>query len=396
MDISGNKPPWESAFFLTSPVMDETLSKKLEEISFTDEWTEINHDEINEIKKRIEPLEANHSWETLKKKTNPYELVYTQESLDSPQSISILKPLSRSYFKMIEMLHVLKFFEKIPKTTQKLNSAHVAEGPGGFIEAFLDKASDNRILVNRSFAMTLKPTNSHIPGWRRTFSFLQKHPEIKIHYGEDGTGNIYVPKNQQSFASLCESQKVHLFTGDGGFDFSVDYEHQEKSVYPLLVASAIMGIQVLYSDGVLILKLFDISSSATQLLLRLLTLCFKEWTLYKPSTSRPCNSERYLLCRGFRRTPSTNVLCNHITALQTQYTNGTSKYPKTDFFSFFTEKEREFLQSHMDTYTALQSKTLIETISLQNQNPKEFSWKAHVELAIKWCRLFRIPTQSRA
>lgn len=393
MDISGNKPPWDLTLFLASPVVDDALLETLAKTEFGPEWKEINHDEINLIKKRIEPLEANHSWETLKKKTNPYELVYTQESQESPASICILKPLSRSYFKMIEMLHVLKFFEKLPKASQKVNSAHVAEGPGGFIEAFLDKASDNRLLVSRSLAMTLKPTNNHIPGWRRTFSYLQKHPEIKIHYGEDGTGNIYTPENQKSFVGLCDPQRVHLFTGDGGFDFSVDYEKQEQSVYPLLIASAIIGVQVLLIDGMFVLKLFDIFSVPTQHFLRLVTLCFKEWTLYKPSTSRPCNSERYLLCRGFRRGPSISSLLELLTVLQKKFSEG--QYPQTEFFSFFTEKEKEFLESHMNIYSTLQSKTLIETIDLQNMAPKDFSWKPHHELAVKWCRVFRVPTSTK-
>jgi hypothetical protein len=291
---------------------------------------------------------------------------------------------------MIEMLHVLKFFERLPKTLPKVNSAHVAEGPGGFIEAFLDKASSNRLAVGRSLAMTLKPTNNHIPGWRRTFTYLQKHSEIKIHYGEDGTGNIYVAENQRSFVTLCDQQRAHVFTGDGGFDFSVDYEQQEKSVYPLLIASAIIGIQVLQVDGVFILKLFDIFSVPTHYFLRLVTLCFKEWTLYKPSTSRPCNSERYLLCRGFRRTQGTAKILEHLTLLQSRCSEGL--YPTNDFFAFFTEKEKEFLEGHMNMYSRLQSETLIETIQLQNTNPKEFSWKPHHELAIKWCRFFHVPT----
>jgi hypothetical protein len=92
-----------------------------------------------------------------------------------------------------------------------------------------------RLPISRIFAMTLKPTNNHIPGWRRAYSFLQKHPEIKIHYGHDGTGDLYKVENQSSFIDLFGSSKALLFTGDGGFDFSVDYENQEKSMYTLLL-----------------------------------------------------------------------------------------------------------------------------------------------------------------
>jgi hypothetical protein len=59
-------------------------------------------------------------------------------------------------------------------------------------------------------------------------------------------------------------------------------------------------IERLASEGTLVLKLFDVYSSVTQYFLRCVTLCFKDWYLYKPATSRPCNSERYFLGRGFR------------------------------------------------------------------------------------------------
>jgi hypothetical protein len=48
---------------------------------------------------------------------------------------------------MIEILSVLQFFDRLPKTTQKVRSAHVAEGPGGFIEAFFERAERNKKII---------------------------------------------------------------------------------------------------------------------------------------------------------------------------------------------------------------------------------------------------------
>jgi len=388
MDISGslwdtaNKPPWETIEFLQSPPI-----KDLPIVDFVSTWSEIEHTELNMIKSKIEPLEADHVWEALKKKTNPYELIYTQEDPECPPSLSVIKPLSRSYFKMIEMLSTLNFFETLNKGIQRISSAHVAEGPGGFVEAFLDQASYRRLFVSRVLAMTLKPTNNHVPGWRRTHSYLKQHNEIKIHYGEDGTGDLYIPENQQSFIRLCDEKKVNLFTGDGGFDFSVDYEQQEKSVFRLLIASASIGLKVLAPDGSFILKFFDLFSPSTQLLIRLITICFKEWTLYKPATSRPCNSERYLLCRGFRRiTPEIITLLN---TFQEKYTE--DLFPDAGPFPFFTEKERDFLQSHITQHNATQIRVLKRTIQLHAMKNHVFKWDEHYRYAREWCSKFRIP-----
>lgn len=366
------------------------MIERFSAVQFDLSWNEIPHKELTEIKEKIEPLESNHKWELLKKKSNPYELVYTQEGNECPSSVALLKPLSRSYFKMIEMLQVGQFFEKLPKTVQKLRSSHVAEGPGGFIEAFLDRAEANRMKVQKSFGITLKPTNNHVPGWRRSYQFLQRHPEVKIHYGADGTGDIYIPGNQASFIQLHESIKSHLFTGDGGFDFSTDYENQEKSVYPLLIASAIIGIQVLQQEGMFVLKLFDLYSSVTQFFIRCVTLCFKEWVLYKPATSRPCNSERYLVCRGFRK--SLPYVLQMLQRMQIQFAQ-TQTYPNTENFAFFTEKERAYLETHIQEFSQLQRQNLQKTLDLQDTPPSQYTWKEQYANALRWCAEFHVPTQ---
>jgi len=381
------KPPWSTVELQSSPFFEAASFEPLMTVPLGTQWTEIEHKELTEVKERIEPLETNHKWELLKKKTNPYELVYTQESTECPPSVAILKPLSRSYFKMIEMLKISQFFERLPKGLNKLRSSHVAEGPGGFIEAFLDRAETNRIPIQKSFAITLKPTNNHVPGWRRSYTFLQRHPEVKIHYGSDGTGDIYKAQNQDSFIKIHD-QKAQLFTGDGGFDFSKDYENQEKSIYPLLLSSALIGLQVLAPDGTLILKLFDLYSSQTQMFLRCVTLCFKEWCLYKPATSRPCNSERYLICRGFRKPYPQVISC--LQNLQTQWMNG-ELVPQTEFFAWFTEEEQAYLRSHIDQFRARQVENLEGTLLLQDVPPSQFDWKDQYGKAIQWCSEFHVP-----
>jgi hypothetical protein len=235
--------------------------------------------------------------------------------------------------------------------------------------------------------MTLKPTNNHIPGWRRAYTFLQKHPEIKIHYGQDGTGDLYKRENQSSFVDLFASPKALLFTGDGGFDFSVDYENQEKSMYTLLLASAVTGLQVLAGEGTFVLKLFDVFSSSTQFLLRLITFCFREWVLYKPAMSRPCNSERYLICRGFRKLPPTILsVLKHM-----EQKGHTDLFPRVNSFSFFSEKERKYLEEHIQESSNRQIANIEKTILLHSVPLAEYDWNAQYLNAHQWCLHFRVP-----
>ena len=390
MDSETVKPPWQILEFQSSPFFDNAMIEKFMRVSFDISWNEMPHKELTEMKEKIAPLESNHKWEVLKKKSNPYELVYTQESSECPTSVAVIKPLSRSYFKMIEMLQVSQFFERLPKTLQKLRSSHVAEGPGGFIEAFLEKADANRMKVQKSYAITLKPNSNHVPGWRRSHQFLQRHQEVKIHYGVDGTGDIYVPENQTSFIQLHETYKAQLFTGDGGFDFSTDYDNQEKSIYPLLIASALIGLQVLAPEGTLVLKLFDVYSSVTQYFLRCVTLCFKDWCLYKPVTSRPCNSERYLICRGFRKAHP--FVIHQLMNLQTRWRQFQT-VPQVDYLEFYSEKEKSYMETHIQSFVTIQTENLQKTLDLQDTPSSEFQWKEQYSNALRWCSEFHVASQ---
>lgn len=286
----GEKPPWANFLWRISPRWSPTL-KFLK----TGTATVGTPTDLVEIKNSISEMDL-HIWEFAKKISNPYEIVYTYKDAHIPTSISVIKPLSRSYFKMVEMLTLTDFLSKPPGPG--LRTAHACEGPGGFIEAIYDLAPKKRHHVRQTHAITLRSTRSHIPGWRRAQQFMNRHREIRIEYGPDNTGNILRKENRAAF--IAESRAVHIFTADGGFDFTSNYSAQESIIFPLLLASIHIGFSCLGQEGLFILKVFDCFSTASKQLIAFLSAHFNKWTLYKPATSRPCNSEHYFIGSGFR------------------------------------------------------------------------------------------------
>ena len=342
---------------------------------------------LQAAKQRISVLEANKRWELVKKMVNPYEMVYTHEDTHFHPSIAIIKPLSRSYFKLIEMLEVLQFFDKLPKQTPKIRTAHIAEGPGGFIQAIVDITERNKKILQAATAMTLKPTDQRVPGWRRASSFLHNHQEVRLHYGADGTGDVYNRANQDSFVDATTSN-VNLFTADGGFDFSINYDIQEQKVYNLLTCSATTGLRCLSVGGSMVLKLFDICSESTMILIALMGRCFTEWTLYKPALSRPCNSERYFLGRGFKGLPPAILKSLHEIQLQA----AADLYP-TNAATVLTAAELVYINSNAHITTADQLAAIenaeqyaINTeVWYSTQLPRDF------QTSLAWCQRFRVP-----
>jgi len=256
------------------------------------------HDRLTKLKNEIDRVAPVGTWDDAKKITNPYEYIFLSLQRRMPWSITSLQPLSRSYFKMIEMWDTLGLTAAA--------TAHSAEGPGGFLEAIQDRISQQGAEPKAipMIAMTLKSTERTVPGWRKSQSFLQSYPEVQITYGADNTGNLYSLANQEAFASSAAAHltggKADVYTADGGFDFSADFNGQENTVQRLLIAEALAGLTTLREGGTMILKLFDMKHKATLDFIWALSTCFNRTGLIKPRTSRPANSERYWIGQGFK------------------------------------------------------------------------------------------------
>jgi 23S rRNA U2552 (ribose-2'-O)-methylase RlmE/FtsJ len=386
MSLIAVKPPWELIqFYKNKKDVDTSFFVKSILGSVTYE-PRSDEKELYELRNKIDIYEEKGSamWEYYKKIVNPYEIVYTQPKYkELLQSVCMLNPLSRSYFKIIEILNITNFFE-IHNTTI-LRSAHVCEGPGGFIEGFYDECEKRRLVVKSANAITLKPQQANVPGWKRASNFLQKYKSIQIHYGADNTGDILKIENQESFIATCP--KVMLFTGDGGFDFSTNYSQQESSIFPLLIASVRIGFEVMHVGAYFVLKFFDIHHKTTTDLLYFLSLHFKQWTLYKPATSRPCNPEHYFVGIEFKGcvSPMLDYLrgwcsLNNIIQLSSE------KLPE-EFAHTIEEIRTNAIKSQVEYL-----KTVFSIIESEDKMSIPYpNSKLYEIMSYDWCKLFNVP-----
>lgn len=249
---------------------------------------------LNKTKDEIDKYYNLKQWDKIKKFTNPYEMIYITNKKRRQFSVSLYEPLSRSYFKMLEMSK--EFLNDIININSPIKTVHLAEGPGGFIEGLLNIRKNKNDIY---FGMTLKDTNKEIPGWRRSSDFLKKNTNVKILYGFDKTGNLYNIENHKFLQYYIGSNKVDVVTGDGGFDFSVDYNLQEFLANKLIFAQIIAAFGVLKIGGHFICKFFDTISNMSFDIIQILGMYFKNIRFFKPHTSRPANSEKYIICKHF-------------------------------------------------------------------------------------------------
>lgn len=211
------------------------------------------------------------------KKLNPYEKV----------GGGIQNKINRAYYKLWELCWE---FHLLP-VDGELHSMHLCEAPGGFINAVTqhrmlhcpDASNDTWVAVSRPAA----PPD--IPDFDEC---IQRDPN-----GEIKMCDVLNPVHFSSL--LGTNERFGFITADGGIDVSENFNLQEQLVSKLFFAQMAVAVSNLKPDGHFVLKIYTVATKTTETLIRIGCSLFKTVHLCKPNTSRPTNSECYIICKHF-------------------------------------------------------------------------------------------------
>ena len=421
-----------------------------------------------DIKEQIEKYQD--AWDNIKKFTNPYEYIHTNIS-GNKTNISKLRPLSRSFYKMIEIIknnNILSQYAQTvvskPDNKMAINTFHLAEGPGGFIEAisylrgleYLRVAKDDAGTVHSStdssiastgttppiqilkrntelhdevmkdlehlkvsrrifetqralhessggsgtqiaygndryYGMTLINDDPICPGWKKTRAFLENHPNIIIETGSDKTGNLISFDNFIHCATKYRN-KMEIITADGGFDFSVDFNNQETMATQLILCEVFYALAMQKQGGTFILKIFDVFHKATVDILYLLCYYYNNVSIMKPHTSRIANSEKYIVCQGFKISNSAKII-EQVSELFSSLCSDEriSSILPQDHDLYFLNKIEEM--NAMVSFQQIENITSTLSIITNHRNAEKLDQykKANVNKCIAWCEYYEIP-----
>ncbi|XP_035534581.1 cap-specific mRNA (nucleoside-2'-O-)-methyltransferase 1 [Morone saxatilis] len=218
--------------------------------------------------------------------------------------------LNRAAMKMANIDHCFDSMFTNPKDSQGkpltkdregelLYFGDVCAGPGGFSEYILWR----RRWHAKGFGMTLKgPCDFKLEDFYAAPSEL-----FEPYYGEggvDGDGDITRPENITAFRNFVlestEKRGLHFLMADGGFSVEGQENIQEILSKQLMLCQFLTALSTLRTGGHFVCKTFDLFTRFSVGLVYLLYLCFDRISLFKPVTSRPANSERYIVCRGLK------------------------------------------------------------------------------------------------
>ena len=111
-------------------------------------------------------------------------------------------------------------------------------------------------------------------------------------------GNVMILKNLYDFKEKL-GDPVDLYTHDLGIDVSDNYRDQEKTNIRAHLGASLSGFLVLARGGNFIAKQYTYFQPLSINLIIIYASMFEEFYVCKPMTSKPTNSEIYLVGKGF-------------------------------------------------------------------------------------------------
>jgi 23S rRNA U2552 (ribose-2'-O)-methylase RlmE/FtsJ len=264
---------------------------------------------LNEYRDNIDNIN-NDLWKKIRWYINEYDFVVKDPIIN------------RAFYKYWEIINKFNIFKEYNVSSDLI--LHCAEAPGGFIQGTnlflqIEKIEPcikkNKEIIDEDGFTVIKKNQKNnkykiytislnkecsqykqfnLPSYNK--DVMNKH--IYLSFGYDNTGDI---NNIINIDHIYKKSKklFYLITGDGGFDEGCNFNNKEQLHYNLILNEVYSAIKLQMTNGHFILKMFDIYTDTSIHLLYLLSLCYKEVFIYKPITSRPTNSEKYIICKYF-------------------------------------------------------------------------------------------------
>lgn len=257
---------------------------------------------------------------------NPYELIHPPKAYENfinyvnykynkrYEAKRVRRLINRAYLKMAELC---KAFPLLP-AERNCRIFCIAEAPGGFIQSIVDQRVGTATKYTDTVVGMSISTNSKGP-WQLLADKLTKNRQVHVNPQkqtadkytvyliggtdkDDGTGDIMINNMQYVDEAVAtyfpEGQQADLITADGGAPFDAESYTHEVANGLLIFAEAIAALKAQAPGGTFVVKVYDLATDFMASLMSVLSYCYETVSLFKAVTSRPANSEKYVICQN--------------------------------------------------------------------------------------------------
>ena len=250
---------------------------------------------------------------------NPFEHNINDHDKDIAHQSEIFldnpKILSRAFYKMWEILYL---FDIASITKEGMTMVGLAEGPGSFIQAFVEFRekyfepskdtvytltlnSDTTTNINKDMVESINKRYDNMISIMKTTKTGNKTGGAKENKETKKltTNGDLTKLSTIEYLKANVKKKADLITADGGFEWKNE-NYQEQEAYSLILGEIISAISIQAKGGSFVLKVFETFTINTIKLIYVLASFYEECYVYKPFFSRATNSEKYIICKGFK------------------------------------------------------------------------------------------------
>lgn len=364
-----------------------------------------------------------------KEKTNT-GIEFTSINNGIKDFINTIKPdfpplLNRAFLKMWE---ILVNFDLI-SNTENFVSSHLAEGPGSFIQAtilyremLVKLGKIKSCSKDNYYGVTLHSDHEHLHMQQEFINYFSKESPKRLHimetksikelkdmYGgyDKKNSNMSITngdltklntikqfagsKDVESFAKLSD-----LITADGGFDWKKE-NLQEQESYKLIFGEIVTALKIQKNGGNFVIKIFESCTKITIKMIEMLRQCYTNVYISKPYASRISNSEKYIVCKDFKKNVITTKIISKLEE-QINTINKNSEFQIIDIFtdiilpeSIYNAYKQINLILLLKQYVGIND--IVKFINLDNYNGYEFNdfLDKQIIAAHFWNKLFLEP-----
>lgn len=255
--------------------------------------------------------------------------------------------LSRAFYKLWEILY---YYDLIDINDASFKSAHLAEGPGSFIQAtmfYRDRFSKHS-KKDKYHAITIhtESDDSTTPELEKRFiDYYAKEKPIRFSMHKTYSKQVAGGSKNKDNGDLTQTKTIELFkkdikdkvdlvTGDGGFDWTNE-NIQEQECALLIYSQILTALNIQKKGGVFVLKMYEMFTDLSLKFIIILKYFYSNVYIVKPLMSRESNSERYIVCKGFKYEEKDikGLLSKMIDSLDKMGRTGESRTADSDFFA---------------------------------------------------------------
>lgn len=216
------------------------------------------------------------------------------------KTIFKIENVSNAGLKLTEILNHENLINEENTMSNKFKHFANAEMPGNFIVAvnYFIKTNYSHVTYdwygNSLLPGVMGPKSAGLPDY---YGYYKRHKERWIMDETKMNGDITNVNNIEYIKKYFENTgKCDLYTSDAGISLDIhDYNEQELIEIQLKLCEVLCALVTLKNNGNMVIKIYSFFEKATIDILIILSNLFKTFKIVKPMTSKPTNSENYIV-----------------------------------------------------------------------------------------------------